>query len=80
MLRHSGICDPMNCSSPDSSVHGIFQARILEWVTISFIREEQRGTGRKARSLNPGLAWPRALRPAPEAVRSAVLHRLLQCR
>ena len=71
----------MNCGSPDSSVHGIFQARILEWVTISFIREEQRGTGRKARSLSPELAWPRAPRPAaPEAVRSAVLHRLPQCR
>ena len=27
---------PMNCSSPGSSVHGIFQARILEWVAISF--------------------------------------------
>ena len=30
--------DPMDCSSPGSSVHGIFQARILEWVAISFSR------------------------------------------
>ena len=30
--------DPMDCSLPDSSVHGIFQARILEWVAISFSR------------------------------------------
>ena len=30
------LCDPMNCSLPDSSVHGILQARILEWVAISF--------------------------------------------
>ena len=29
------LCDPMDCSLPDSSVHGIFQARILEWVAIS---------------------------------------------
>ena len=29
-------CDPMDCSPPGSSVHGIFQARILEWVAISF--------------------------------------------
>ena len=29
------LCDPMDCSPPDSSVHGISQARILEWVTIS---------------------------------------------
>ena len=26
------LCDPMDCSPPGSSVHGIFQARILEWV------------------------------------------------
>ena len=29
------LCDPMDWSPPGSSVHGIFQARILEWVTIS---------------------------------------------
>ena len=29
------LCDPMDCSPPDSSVHGISQARILEWVAIS---------------------------------------------
>ena len=28
--------DPMDCSLPGSSVHGIFQARVLEWVTSSF--------------------------------------------
>ena len=32
------LYDPMDCSLPDSSVHGIFQARILEWVTIPFSR------------------------------------------
>ena len=31
--------DPMDCSPPGSSVHRIFQARILEWVAISFSRE-----------------------------------------
>ena len=30
------FCDPMDCSPPGSSVHGILQARILEWVAISF--------------------------------------------
>ena len=30
------LCDPMDCSPPCSSVHGILQARILEWVAISF--------------------------------------------
>ena len=30
------LCDPMDCSLPGSFVHGILQARILEWVVISF--------------------------------------------
>ena len=32
------LWDPMNCSSPGSSVHGISQARILEWIAIPFSR------------------------------------------
>ena len=32
------FCDPMDCSPPGSSVYGISQARILEWVAISFSR------------------------------------------
>ena len=38
------LCDPMDCSLPGSSVHGIFQAIVLEWVAISFSR---------------GSSWPR---------------------
>ena len=38
------LCDPMNCSQPDSFVHGILHAGILEWVAISFSR---------------GTSWPR---------------------
>ena len=34
----SDSCDLMGCSLPGSSVHGILQARILEWVAISFSR------------------------------------------
>ena len=34
----SSSCDPIDCSPPGSSVHGISQARILEWVAISFFR------------------------------------------
>ena len=30
------LCNPMDCSLPGSSNHGIFQARVLEWVAISF--------------------------------------------
>ena len=32
------LCDPKDCSPPGSSVHGILQARILEWVATSFSR------------------------------------------
>ena len=38
------LCDPLDCSLPGSPIHGIFQARILEWVAISFSR---------------GSSWPR---------------------
>ena len=33
------LCDPMDCSLPGSSVHGIFQAVVLEWIAISFSKE-----------------------------------------
>ena len=32
------LCDPMDCILPGSSVHGIFQAIVLEWIAISFSR------------------------------------------
>ena len=32
------LCDPMDCSVPGSCVHGIFQARVLEWGAIAFSR------------------------------------------
>ena len=35
----SDSCDTMDCSLPDSSVHGIYQARLLEWIAIFFSRE-----------------------------------------
>ena len=38
------LCNPMDCSPPGSSVHGISQARILEWVAIPFSK---------------GSSWPR---------------------
>ena len=36
------LCDPMDCSIPGSSVQGIFQARVLEWVPLSFIKGTSR--------------------------------------
>ena len=41
---HQTLCDPMDCTPPGSSVHGILQARILEWVAMPFSR---------------GHSWPR---------------------
>ena len=38
-FSHVQLCNPMDCSWPDSSVRGIFQARIQEWVDISSSRE-----------------------------------------
>ena len=50
------LCDPVDCSLPGFSVHGILQARILEWVTISFSR------GSSRQGSNPGLPhWRQTL-------------------
>ena len=38
LLNHVRFCNTMECSPLGSSVHGILQARILEWVTISSSR------------------------------------------
>ena len=38
LVARSNLCNPMDCSPPGSSVHGILQARVLEWVAISFSR------------------------------------------
>ena len=35
------LCDPMDCNIPGSFIHGIFQARILEWVAISISEHRQ---------------------------------------
>ena len=47
------LCDPMDCSPPGSSVHGIVLARILEWVAISSSR---------------GSSWPRDQSASPAAL------------
>ena len=44
------LCDPMDCSLPGSPIHGILQARILEWVAISCLSEgdqKSQNTGRE---------------------------------
>ena len=46
--KYPTLCDPTDCSLPGFSIHGIFQARVLEWVAISFSR---------------GSSWPRNWTP-----------------
>ena len=45
------LCDPMDCNLSGSSVHGILQARILEWVDISFSNMSGKFSLKKKRSL-----------------------------
>ena len=40
------LCNPIDCSLPGSSVHGIFQAIILEWIDISFSRGSSQSRAR----------------------------------
>ena len=48
------LCDPMDCSLPGSSLHGILQARVLEWVAISFSRGSSQSRDRTWVSCIPG--------------------------
>ena len=41
-VKALGLCNPMDCSPPGPSIHGVFQARILEWVAIFFSRVSTR--------------------------------------
>ena len=34
------LCGPMDCSPPGASIHGTLQARVLEWVAVSFSRKD----------------------------------------
>ena len=50
------LCDPMNCSPPGSCVHGILQARTLEWVVTPSSRGSSRTTDRTESLMLPALA------------------------
>ena len=51
-------CDPMDCSPPGSSIHGIFQARVLEWVAISFSRRKSINSVQFSCSVVSNSLWP----------------------
>ena len=48
------LCDPMDCSPPGSSIHGILQTRILEWVVMPSSRWSSRPRDRTQTSLTAG--------------------------
>ena len=50
------LCDPVDYSLPGSTIHGIFQAKILEWVAISFSRRSSRP--RDSTRVSHIVGWP----------------------
>ena len=50
------LCNPMDCSLPGSSLHGILQARILEWVAMSSSRESSDPGIKPVSLMSPALA------------------------
>ena len=59
------LSNPMDCSLPGSSVHEILQARILEWVAISFSRGSS-GPRDRTQGSNPGFRhWRQTLTSEP---------------
>ena len=71
------LCDPVDCSLPGSSVHGIFQARILEWVAISFSRGSSRPRDRTLVSCTAGRRF--TVWATREALKKAQELMLLNC-
>ena len=65
------LCDPMDCSLPGSSVHGIFQKRVLEWVAIAFSKKKKKSD---TCSLFPpfGDPWPSFLLASQHAFLSSI--------
>ena len=70
------LCNHMDCSPPGSSVHGILQARILEWVAISFSRESSRP---RREPMSPALAGGFSTSEPPgKSQLSSIYQQLLQ--
>ena len=61
--------DPMDCSPPRSSVHGIFQARVLEQVAIAFLCGKQKGKQQKQWQISSPWA-PKSLQTVTAAMKS----------
>ena len=71
------LCDPMDCSLPGSSIHGIFQARILEWGAIAF-SENLTAAAAKSLQLCPTLCDPKDGSPSGSPVPGILQARTLE--
>ena len=67
------LCKPMDCSTPGSSVHGIFQTRILEWVAISYSRESSPIGTEPTSLVSPVLACELFATVPPEQLRNTLI-------
>ena len=59
------LSDPMDCSLPGSSVHGIFQARVLEWGAIAFFEKGASGCKIRGQGLHSAFNIPNVHLPRP---------------
>ena len=62
------LCDSMDCNPPRSSVHGIFQARMPEWVAITFSRGSSRPRDRTQVSCVSWIGWLFTNEPSGKAI------------
>ena len=69
------LCDPMDCSLSGSSVHGIFQARVLEWIAISFSRGSSQPRNRIRVSRIAGRCFTVWVPPQKIPIRERILRR-----
>ena len=63
-FSHVQLCNPTDCSPPDSSVHEIFQARIPEWVAISSSRRSSQPRDRTCITVSPYCWWDFTAEPS----------------
>ena len=72
------LCDPMNCSLPGSSAHGIVPARILEWVAISFSNAGKEKSESEVTESCPTLSDPMDCSPPGSSIHGIFQIRVLE--
>ena len=72
--------DPMNCSSPGSSIHGTLQARVLEWVAIAFSRQTYPAAASAAAAAKSIQSCPTLCDPIDGSPPGSSIHGIFQAR